>query len=87
MGNREASDDPAGVSGAPGYFRIVPHIEARGHAFVPLVSASYGRREGNLEEGSSLQPKTMLGEGHSCEPSANNTPSTSGMSVSPDKGI
>lgn len=57
---------------------IVPHIEVRGQAFVPLAPTSPGRREGNIEEGSPLQPKAMPREGHSCEPSTTNTPSGTG---------
>lgn len=54
MGNREASDDPVGILGAVGSFRVVPHIETRDQAFVHPVSTSHGRIENNLEGGNSL---------------------------------
>lgn len=54
LGDREASEDPAGVFRAAQSFRVVPHIEARSQTFEPPVSTTHGRREGNLEGGSSL---------------------------------
>lgn len=59
LGDREASNDPTGVSRAAQSFRVVPHIEARSSTFIPPVSTTHGRREGNLERGSSLQLKEI----------------------------
>lgn len=88
LGDREASGDPAGGSGAAASFRAALHDEARGPGLLFLsVADSHGRRENNLGVGGScLQLKAIPREGCSCEPPAAPTPHEQ-MHGSSERGI